>query len=372
MKAKAMVLEAPRKMSFQTFDIPNIGPEDGLLKVEMVGVCGSDPGIYHGKQTRKPRPYPIIMGHEMVGEIAEIGEVAARNHGVQKGDRVIIEYAFGCGHCEACLKGNYTRCESSLCYGSMISCKDPPHLWGAYGEYMYIAPRAMVHKISKSLPAEVAILVSAVLGNAIRWLRIKGGISMGDTVVIEGPGQQGLAAVITARESGASNVIIAGMSVDETRLALAKEFGATYCCNIEKENLWKVVSEITDGKMADIVLDVTGHPQGLISSFDLVGSGGTIIMPGLYGMNKEIPLIMDRLVYKEARILGVFSHDISSVIPAIKLAESRKYPLEKMVTHRFPLEEAEKAVQVVGGEVEGEHPVKVVLIPDVDSLSERG
>jgi len=363
MKARAMVLEAPRKMSLRMFPLPDIGPDEGLLKVEMVGVCGSDPGIYHGKKGRKPRPYPIILGHEVVGEVAEIGDVAARNHGVQKGDRVIIEYAFGCGHCEACLKGNYTRCESNLCYGSMISCKDPPHLWGGYAEYMYIHPRAMVHKISKDLPTEAAILVSATLGNAIRWLRQKGGVSIGDNVVILGPGQQGLGGVIVARESGACNVVIAGRSVDETRLALAKEFGATHCCNIDEENLLELVSEITGGKMADIVMDTTGNPQGLIASLDLVGSGGTIIVPGLYGMDKEIPLIMDKVVYKEVRILGVFSQDVSSVIPAIKLAESRKYPLEKMVTHYFTLEDAERAVQVAGGEIEGEYPIKVVIIP---------
>jgi alcohol dehydrogenase len=334
-----------------------------LLKVEMVGVCGSDPGIYRGKKGRKPRPYPIIMGHEVVGEVAGIGDAAARNHGIQKGDRVIIEYAFGCGHCEACLKGNYTQCEANLCYGSMISCKDPPHLWGGYGEYMYIAPGAIVHKVSKTLPPEAAILVCAVLGNAIKWLRIKGGVSVGDTVVIEGPGQQGLAGVIVARESGAANIIVTGMSIDEARLAMAREFGATYCCNIEKENPVTVVGEITGGKMANIVLEATGHPQGLICSFDLVGTGGTIVVPGLYGMDEEIPLIMDKVIYREARILGVFSHDISSVIPAIKLAESRKYPLERMVTHRFRLEEAERAVQVAGGEVEGEYPIKVVIIP---------
>ncbi len=363
MKARAMVLEAPRKMSLRTLDIPDIGPEDGLLKVQMVGVCGSDPGMYQGKKSRKPRPFPIIMGHEMVGEIAEIGDKATRNHKVQKGDRVIVEYAFPCDYCEACLEGNYTRCESNLCYGSMISCKDSPYLWGAYAEYMYIAPRAVVHKISKTLPNEAAILISAVLGNAIRWLPIKGGVSIGDTVVIEGPGQQGLAGVIVARESGASNIIITGMSRDEARMALAKEFGATYCCNIEKEDPVRVVSEITDGKMADVVLEVTGRPEGLIRSIDLVGGGGTIVMPGLYGLDKEVPLAMDKVIYKEVIMLGVFSHNISSVVPAIKLAESRKYPLEKMVTHRFPLVEAEKAVQLAGGEIEVEYPVKVVIEP---------
>jgi len=363
MKARAMVLEAPEKMSLKTFEVPEIGPEDGLLKVDMVGVCGSDPGIFRGKAGRRPRPYPIIMGHEMVGEIVEIGEVAASRHKVKKGDRVIVEYAFGCGHCEPCLKGEYTRCTSDLCYGSMISCENPPHLWGAYAEYMYIDPRAMVHKISRILPDETAVLISAILGNVIRWLGIRAGISIGDTVVIEGPGQQGLAGVVMARESGASNIIVTGLSADTKRMELAGEFGATCCCNIEKEDPVKVIREITGGRMANIVLEVTGRPEGLISSLDLVGDGGKIVMPGLYGLDREIPLAMDKAIYKEVTILGVFSHNYSSVVPAIKLAESGKYPLEKMVTHRFPLEEAEKAVRLVGGEIEDEQPIKVVIEP---------
>jgi alcohol dehydrogenase len=247
-----MVVETPGRMSLWEFDLPRIGPEDGLLKVEMAGVCGSDPGIFQGKATRGPRHYPLIMGHEIVGHIEEIGEAAAKRHGVIVGDRVIIEYAFGCGECYPCITGNYGQCESFLTYGSMISCKEPPHLWGAYGEYVYIAPRAMVHKVSKTLPPEAAVLICAVLGNAIRWLRMVGGVSIGHTVVIEGPGQQGLAGVIVARESGAQNIIITGLTRDRRRFDLAREFGATHCIDVEKEDPVEVVKEVTAGKMADV------------------------------------------------------------------------------------------------------------------------
>lgn len=363
MKTRSMVLEGPGKMSLQTFDIPKIGPEDALMKVEMVGVCGSDVGMYHGKEVWKPRPFPIIMGHEMVGEIAEIGELASQYHGVKKGDRVIVEYAIGCGRCEYCRKGYYVQCESQLCYGSLVSCKTPPHLWGAYGEYMYIHPRSVVHKISDLIQPEVAILLTAVLGNAIRWLRIKGGVSIGDTVVILGPGQQGLAGVAVAHASGASNIVVVGTSDDEARMELAREYGATYCCNIEKDDPVQIVRDITAGKMANIVMEVTGNPKGLIASFDLVGKRGTIVMPGLYGLNTPIPLMMDRVIFKEVTILGVFTHDITGVIPAIKLAESKRYAFEKMVTHRFPLDQAEEAVKTAAREVAGENPIKVVIVP---------
>src|SRR3972149_697083 len=140
MKSRAMVLEAPRKMSLRTFEMPDIGPEDALLKVKMVGVCGSDPGIYQGKKSRQPRPYPIIMGHEMVGEIAKIGDKAAKYHKVRKGARVIVEYACPCGHCRDSLEGNYTRCESALCYGSESSLPGAPPPRAAPSPYTRMLP----------------------------------------------------------------------------------------------------------------------------------------------------------------------------------------------------------------------------------------
>lgn len=360
---KAMVLEAPGRMVLREFPLPAIGPEEGLLKVEMVGVCGSDVGMFRGKATRAPRPYPIIMGHEIFGTIVEVGEEASQRWNLKEGDRAIIEYAFGCGECFHCKQGDYIHCEAMFTYGSMISCKDPPHLWGAYSEYLYLPPRAMVHKVSQNLLPEVGILICAVLGNAVRWVRMIGGVKKGDTVVIQGPGQQGLAGVIVAREAGAKKVIATGMTKDQIRFELAKTFGADEVVNIEKDDPVERVKEITGGRMADLVMDVTGNPKGAITAIDLVKKKGTVILPGLYGMDREVPLILDKIVYKEVRVQGVFSHDFRSVVPAIHLAESGKYPLETMVTHRFPLEEAERAIRVAGGEIEGEDPIKVVIVP---------
>jgi alcohol dehydrogenase len=358
-----MVLESPGRMVLKEFPLPKIGPQEGLLKVEMVGVCGSDVGMYRGKASRAPRPYPIIMGHEIFGSIAEIGEEASQKHGLRTGDRAIVEYAFGCGECFYCGEGDYIHCEKSLTYGSMISCKEPPHLWGAYSEYLYLPPRAMVHKVRDNLLPEEGVLICAVLGNAIRWLQMMGGVSHGDTVVIGGPGQQGLAGVIVAKEAGAKKIIVTGMTRDRARFQMAKTFGANEIIDVEKMDPVERVKEITQGRMADLVMDVTGNPKGCVTAIDLVKKKGTVILPGLYGMDKEIPLIIDKIVFKEVRVQGVFSHDVRSVLPAIQLAESGRYPLEKMVTHRFSLEEAEKAVKVAGGEIEGEDSIKVVIVP---------
>ena len=121
----------------------------------------------------------------------------------------------------------------------------------------------MVHKISDALPSEEAVFICAVLGNAIRWLRNLGGVSIGNTVVIEGPGLQGLAGVIVAKESGADPIIVTGLGRDGKRFELAREFGATHCLNIELQDPVEAVREITHGAMADVVMDVTGNPEGV-------------------------------------------------------------------------------------------------------------
>jgi len=360
---RAMVLTGPRQLELQEFVLPETGEDDGLLKLELIGVCGSDPGIYNGKTRGAPRPFPIILGHEIVGRVEKMGARASKRHGVEEGDRVIIEYAFGCGECKPCLAGRYTLCEKFYSYGSMISCKEPPHLFGAYADYLYIHPRAMVHKIDDSVSPETAVLICAVLGNAVRWLRTIGNVSIGQSVAIVGPGQQGLAGVAAARASGAGPVFVVGRSSDGERLEMARRFGADVVIDGEKEDPIQVVSDHTAGAMAGLTMDVSGHPSGAALALSLAGTGATVILPGLYGPTTEVPLLLDRVVLKELNLKGVFSHDAPAVEAAIKLARQGAYPLTDMISHRFPLEKAEEAVKLVGGAIPGETPLKVVLDP---------
>lgn len=360
---RAMVLTGPGNLELREFVLPETGEDDGLLKLELIGVCGSDPGIYKGKTRGAPRPFPIILGHEIVGRIERMGSRAKKRHGVAEGDRVIIEYAFGCGQCKACLAGSYTLCEKRYSYGSMISCKEPPHLFGAYADYLYIHPRAMVHKIGDGVSPETGVLICAVLGNAVRWLRTMGNVSIGQSVAILGPGPQGLAGVVAAKESGAGPIFVVGLSKDRDRLQMARRLGADVIIDGEKEDPVKVIAHHTKGAMAALTMDVTGHPRGASLALSLAGTGATVILPGLYGSNTEVPLLLDRAVLKELTLKGVFSHDAPAVEAAIKLARRNKYPLVEMISHRFPLEKAEEAVNLVGGSIQGETPLKVVLDP---------
>ena len=225
-KEYSAVVEDVGKMFIKEFPIPDIGPYDGLLKVEMAGVCGSDPKVYHGKL--RMTEFPFILGHEILGHIEEIGEEAAKRYGVSIGDRVIMEALAKCGHCEYCLEGLYKFCENSIGYGGISgSSKVPPYLWGAYGQYMYIAPGSVLHKVSENIPREAAVLAGAVISNGVAWTRILGQVSIGQTVVIQGVGCQGLASVIVAKESGASPIIVTGRSVDERKLELPGSLALT-------------------------------------------------------------------------------------------------------------------------------------------------
>lgn len=360
-KCRAAVLEAVKTITIKEFPIPETKNDDALLRLEAVGVCGSDIGMYSGKTKRIQQYFPIILGHEIVGHIEKAGDDFCRRHNVQRGDRVIVEYTFGCGFCKSCLSGNYRLCERKGRYGSYISCNTAPHLWGGYSEYLYLPPTAMVHKITPTVPAEAAVVATAVLGNAIRWLRQIGGVSIGDTVVIEGPGPQGLAAIIAARESGADRIIVTGTSRDGSRLDMARSLGADHIVVVDQEDPVARVSDLTGGEMADAVIDVTGIGKGAQLALDLLKQGGTFVMPGTYGTDTEVPLFLDKIVLKEIKIIGAYSHDMRSVEPAVKLVEAGKYRLEKMVTHRFKLEQADLAVRTVGGMIPGELPVKAII-----------
>jgi alcohol dehydrogenase len=364
-QSRAMVVPEPGRMEMRFFDLPEVSETDGLLKVELVGVCGSDPGIFRGKTSRAPRPYPLILGHEIVGRIAAMGTEAKKRHGVQEGDRVIIEYAFGCGRCRACQAGRYTLCENFYTYGSMVSCAKPPHLYGAYADYLYIHPRAMVHKVGDDMTPEVAVLVGAVLGNAVRWISRIGGIKVGQCAAIVGPGQQGLAAVVAAKESGASPLVIVGRERDRARLDMALRFGADLAINADQEDPADTLSCLTNGRMADVVMDVTGHPSGAETALELAGLGATVVLPGLYGKGVKVPLELDRAVVNELRLLGAYSQDFESVEAAVKIARTGRYPLADMISHRFPLERAEQAVRLVGGECRGDLPLKVLIDPSL-------
>jgi len=339
-KERSMVLVKPRHMELRTFDIPEIDDDSFLLKVNLVTICGGDPIEYEGRNVKAH--YPMILGHEMVGTIEKIGEAAARHYGVDVGDRVNVEPYILCGQCDYCLSGYYQFCTRSKIYGVNMSCEYPPHLWGAYGEYLYGAPGSKVHKIDPAVSDEAAAL-SSVLGNGVRWIRTKAQVMFGEAVVVLGVGAQGLATIIAAKEAGADPIIVVGREGNPLKWTLAQEFGAHHLLDLGREtDALDRVRELTGGRLADVVVECTGAEAMMQLGFELIRPVGRYVMIGTCGFDRRA-LITDMVVFKEIQIFGGLGQSWDTEA-AVKIINSRNYALEKMITHVFPLERADEAI----------------------------
>ena len=244
--ARGATLLGPDKLEIREYPMPDIPPNGGLLKVEMGGVCGTDVKYLHGNLQV---PYPIILGHEILARVEKLGRDAAHIHKVKEGDRVILKGALGCGRCADCRRNNQRFCRQRTNYGGRTKCDQPPHLFGGFADYVYLAPDVLATKVSDSLPAEAAALIGSVMANGFQWAIRRGGVKMGDYVLIQGPGQQGLSCTFASKHAGAAKIFITGIGRDKTRLEIAKKFGADRTINVEEEDVVEVVRRETNGEM---------------------------------------------------------------------------------------------------------------------------
>jgi threonine dehydrogenase-like Zn-dependent dehydrogenase len=201
------------------------------------------------------------------------------------------------------------------------------------------------------------------LANGIRWVQQIAGAGSGDTVVIQGPGQQGLGCVIGAKEAGVSCIIVSGLKKDARRLEAARSLGADFTVCVEEEDLISRVEEITDGRMADLVVDVSHEAtEPVVMALRLVKKcGGRIILAG--AKHRPVPdFPTDEILYREITITGVRGHDFRSIEPALRIIASHRYPLQLLGTHQFTLSETEEAVLTVGGEGKPE-AIHVTVLP---------
>jgi threonine dehydrogenase-like Zn-dependent dehydrogenase len=342
---RAAVQTGPLAYEIREFPRPSIGPDEGLLRVEACGICGSDVEQYRGHLVR-PGMFPLIPGHEPLGVIDEVGERAAERWGVQVGDRVAVEILRPCRACDYCLTGRYMSCPNRDGAYGMTPLSREPALWGGLAEYMYLHPWAILHKVSKDLPPEIAVMFNP-LGAGVRWAAYLGEVGLGETVLILGPGQRGLTSVIAARARGAGTIIVTGLAKDEAKLALAREFGADHTINVEEEDVVERVREITGGAMADVVLELTPiATQPVLDAVEAVRHSGRIVLAGLKG-GKSVDLVTDRLINKGLTVRGAFGVNAEAYIEAIRIIESGRFPLEKMHSGKYELADTEAAIQAL-------------------------
>ncbi|TDJ15040.1 MAG: alcohol dehydrogenase [Deltaproteobacteria bacterium] len=361
-KCLAMVLTEKRKLEPREFSLPEIDDESALLRIEACGICGSDYEQFEGVLRT---PTPLIPGHEPLGVIEQIGDRAALRWGVDVGDRVAVETIMSCRFCSQCLAGHYSLCKTRRMY-SYVPLAEPPSLWGSYAEYMYIDKQSIVHRVDASLSPELAVMFNP-LGAGFRWGVEIPGTGPGDSVLICGPGQRGLASVLACREAGAKQIFVTGLAADAKKLELAMEFGADATIDVQNQDAKQRVRELTDGEGVDVVVEVSSYAtEPVAQSLDFVKPGGTIVLAGVKGFKPVPDFISDKIVLKEISIRGAIGVTSTGYKSAIDLIESGRSPIEKMHTHNFGLRDAELAIRTLAREIPGDESIHSCLLPTMD------
>ncbi|MEQ3549837.1 zinc-binding dehydrogenase [Pseudonocardia nematodicida] len=361
----AAVRVAPGHTELQHFPMPRVPADGALLKVEVAGICGTDVKMY----ARPPFADPVIMGHENVGVIVDAGPEFVRRHSVRDGDRVFVEHYVGCFHCEWCHAGEYRHCENTdwrtnpdaRRYG-YTSAHNEHHLWGGFAQYMFLPWNAVLHRVPDGVSAELAGLATP-LSNGIEWALNAGGVGYDSTVLIQGPGQQGLSQVVACRQAGASTIIVTGTARDAARLQLAKDLGADHVVDVTSEDPVIAVRDLTGGRGVDVVLDCTagaGTAPLLLGVEALRRREGVMVVQGEVAAFPDFPL--KKITEKAITIRSARGHGYRSCELAIAQLASGRFPLERLATHSFGLAETDAAIRAVGGET-GDDVVHVSLLP---------
>ena len=316
MNAEALVLTEPRRFERRHFDLPDVGHDDGLLRIEACGLCGTDHEQYTGHIRSR---HAFIPGHEVVGVVEQIGPRAAERWGVNEGQRVAVEVFQSCRACDACRRGMYRRCERNG-MATMVGFVDadrPPGLWGGYATHLYLGPDSMLLPVPAHLDPVLATMFNP-LGAGIRWAVDLPGTQPGDVVAVLGPGVRGICAAAAAKEAGASFVMVTGRGPrDADRLAWATRFGADLAVDVAVEDPGQALRSATGG-LADVVLDVTAKaPAAFAQALSLARPGGTVVVAGTRGTPETPGFTPDHIVYKELRVLGALGVDVTAYQPAL-------------------------------------------------------
>lgn len=315
-------------VEIQEIPEPVPGPDQVLIEVKAVGVCGSDIHMWREHHSW-PIKLPLVLGHEFAGVVAEVG---ANVTGFRPGDRVACETAAAvCGRCVYCLSGNYNLCPDRLGYGALAD--------GAFTRYVAARPQ-ILHHVPDNVPFEHAALTEpiCVTYNA---LVEKTTIRPGDTVVIQGPGPIGIMALQIARLNGAGTLVVLGATTDRHRLEVAAELGAHHTLNIQAADPLELIRSLGDGFGADVVVDCTGVSRALKQSLDLVRPNGRITKIG-WGP-QPLDFSLDPLVGKAVTLQGSFSHTYPTWERVLRLLSTGQVNLGPVIGGIYPLEQWHEA-----------------------------
>ena len=344
---KAVVKYGKGKGLMEIRDIPEpkIQREDEvLIEVKAVSVCGSDLHIYHDAHPYWP---PVVLGHEFSGIIREVGKEVK---GWKVGDRIVTETRTGsCGICYMCQSGFPQVCEQKRPYGIGID--------GAYTKYV-VGPARLLHHLPDNIPFEVGAVIEPT-AICVTSILERSRLQAGESVLITGPGPIGLISLAVAKAAGARWVGITGTSSDEgIRFEKAKELGVDLGIVVDKENPVEKILEVTKGLGVDLLIETSGNGRAISQAFEMVRRMGRVCAIGISG-KEAVSIPYDRGIFKALRYDFCFSSSWTAWETTIGLISKGVLPIEKIITHKFPIEKWEEAFHLL----ENLQAAKVILIP---------
>lgn len=348
MKGRVALIRGERQ-PFEIVDYPlvSVGDEQVLVRLTYAGVCGSDLHMWRGEMPWLNR-FPTAPGHEMVGYVAQLGK--KRTHDttgqpLREGDRVVFSFFQPCGTCTPCLFGE-SGCERRNAPRGALSTDDPPHFHGAFGDYYYLEPRQWIYRVPDELDDQMIAPVNCALGTVIYGLQ-RAGMMLADRVLIQGAGGLGLYAASVARSMGASLVVVADRI--ESRLALARQFGADDTVNIDtlSGDAWREWARArTAGEGFDLVVEVTGSSAAVPAGVSALRAGGRYLVLGNIVTGATSAIAMDQVVRYPKVIVGSAVYAAWTLPRALRWLCSpaaQQFPLATLTGKVFPLEQVNEA-----------------------------
>ena len=316
-------------MKVEDIPVPQVGPDQILVKVAACGACHTDLHyIEHGVPTfKKP---PIVLGHEASGIVEEIG-VDVTN--VKVGQRVLIPAVLTCGKCKFCRMGRENICSDMKMLGN--------HFDGAYAEYIAV-PSKDVLDLPESIPLAEASIIADALSTPYHAVKNRAQVKPGDTVVVFGCGGVGINAVQLAAAVGA---YVIAVDINERKLQWAAEFGAAKTIDASKvQRVSKEIKKLTGGGV-DIAMEVIGNPRTIEEAFESLRIGGRLCVVGY--THEAINIVAGKIMFKELEIIGSLGCPPGEYVPLIRMVEMGKIDVTRLVTHRFGLDEIQDAFDVM-------------------------
>jgi len=315
------------KPIFKEVQIPKIKDDEILIKVKKAGICGTDIPIFDGIRQVKNNHIP---GHEFSGIVAKIGKDVKK---VKLKDRVTAGLVINCGKCKFCKKELDSLCEKLEEIGISKN--------GAFAEYVKV-PERIIHKLPKNMTFEEGASIDP-LASAYRIVK-KADIKKSDTVGIFGSGSIGLYAVQLAKLSGAKKIINIGTKNDIFKLKLAKELGADEVL-INDKNISEKIKKTNNNNYLDVAIEATGNPDVFQTCIDSVEKSGRISLGGIF--HRKTEFYIEKIVSRELEIKGSFCYNNEEFKNAIELVKDKKINTDKLISHRFKLEEINKGIELI-------------------------